>query len=65
MSTYQAGSLADIAEMFERFASTAAATAEHARTQREKSYETGRAGAWRDAARMLRKTTIAPTEAQP
>jgi len=63
MSQYEAGSLEDIAEMFERFAKTADAQAKHAPTQRAKQFEFGRKSAWLEAAQMLRKTTILPEAA--
>jgi hypothetical protein len=58
MSQYEAKSLADIAEMFERFASTARTQGEKSRTLKGRQFEYGRATAWDDAAQMLRKTTL-------
>jgi len=60
MSQYTAGSLGDVAQMFEKFASTADDMAKHASTKRSQQFELGRASAWRDAAQMLRKTVIEP-----
>lgn len=58
MAQYEAGSLADIAEMFERFAASAKEQGEHAKTQKHARFEFGRASAWADAANMLRKTAL-------
>ena len=59
MAQYEAGTLQDIAEMFERFAASAKSQATHATTQKAAQFELGRASAWTDAAQMLRKTKLA------
>ena len=58
MAQYEAGSIEDIAEMFERFAASAMSQAKHATTQKAAQFEMGRASAWTDAAQMLRKTKL-------
>lgn len=64
MSLYLAGSLEDIAKMFDTHADSAMKQASSATSIRAKQFELGRASAWKDAANMVRKTTLAPPPVQ-
>lgn len=62
MTLYTAATLSGIAELFEKFAVSAAEQALRHSTQKGKAFEHGRASAWDEAARVIRQTTLAKVQ---
>lgn len=63
MATYRAGSLADIAQMFEKLADDAARSADRATTKKMRDLNNRESSTWSRAANVLRETTLEPTNA--